>query len=105
MTTFDEREKAFEKRFALEQDRIFLARAYAAKALGERAAKLLGLTGEEAGSYIQSVRALSASESNLAVVFDKVLRDLEGRGVKVGVEELHQVWEKARADAMTTGPS
>ena len=43
MTTFDERERALEKKFALEQDRVFLARAHATKVIGEWAAKRLGL--------------------------------------------------------------
>jgi hypothetical protein len=100
MTTFNEREKAFETKFALEQDRIFFARAYAAKVLGEWAAKRLGLIGEEAANYLQSVRNLNVSASNVSVVFEKVLKDLEERGLKVHIDELHHVWEQARADAM-----
>jgi len=102
MTIFDEREKASEKKFALEQDRVFLARAHATKVLGEWAAKRLGLPSEEAASYIQSVRTLYVSSYNPSVIFDKILRDLEAEGVKVRAEELQQTWEKARADAMTT---
>ena len=44
MTTFDDRERGFEKRFALDQDQEFKAHARRNRALGEWAAGLMGLT-------------------------------------------------------------
>ena len=46
MTTFDERENAFEAKFALDNDLQFKAEALRNKLIGLWAADLLGLAGE-----------------------------------------------------------
>ena len=43
MTTFDEREQGFERKFALEQEQEFKATARRNRLLGEWAAELMGL--------------------------------------------------------------
>jgi hypothetical protein len=55
MSTFDERETAYEAKFVLDADMQFRADARANKLLGLWAAALLGKTGEEAEAYAQEV--------------------------------------------------
>ena len=45
MTTFNEREQGFEKKFALDQEQEFKAHARRNRALGQWAAGLMGLEG------------------------------------------------------------
>ena len=51
MTTFDDREKGFETKFALDQDQEFRAMARRNKLLGLWVAELLGKTGADAEAY------------------------------------------------------
>ena len=80
MTTFDERERAFEKRFSIDQEFKFKAHARCNKLLAEWAAGKLGLSGPEVGDYIKAVVKADLAESRDGA-FDKVRRDLESKGV------------------------
>ncbi len=53
MTTFDDREQAFEKKFALDQDLKFRAEAKRNKLLAEWAAAKLGIMGAALEDYVQ----------------------------------------------------
>ena len=53
MTTFDEREKGFEKKFALDADQEFKAAARRNRLLGEWAAAKMGL--ESVDEYVRAV--------------------------------------------------
>ena len=62
MTTFDDREKAFEDKFAHDAVLAFQAKARRTTKLGQWAADTLGLTGAEVDAYIQDVRTAGLSE-------------------------------------------
>ena len=55
MTTFDERENAFEAKFAHDEEMQFKAEARCNKLLGLWAAEKLGKSGEEAEAYAKTV--------------------------------------------------
>jgi hypothetical protein len=55
MTTFDERERAFEKKYSMDQEFKFKAKARRNKLVGEWAAAKLGLSGAAVGNYIKKV--------------------------------------------------
>jgi hypothetical protein len=55
MTTFDDRENAFENKFAHDQDMAFRVTARRNKLIGQWAAQKMGLTAEETDSYAKSV--------------------------------------------------
>ena len=55
MTTFDDREQAFEKKFALDQDLKFRAEARRNKLIAEWAAQKLGISGAAVQEYARSV--------------------------------------------------
>ena len=56
MSTFDEREKSYEKKFALDEELKFKSEQRRNKLLGEWAAGKLGLTGPAVEDYIKAVR-------------------------------------------------
>ena len=55
MTTFDDRENAFENKFAHDQDMAFRVTARRNRLIGQWAAEKMGLTAEETDSYAKSV--------------------------------------------------
>ena len=55
MTTFDERERAFEAHFALEQALEFKAIARRDRKVGEWAGKLMGLEAQALSDYADSI--------------------------------------------------
>ncbi|RJL04986.1 DUF1476 domain-containing protein [Paracoccus siganidrum] len=79
MSTFDDRERAYEAKFAHDADLRFKADARRNRLLGEWAAGLLGKEGEEARSYAMSVVTADFQQPGDEDVFQKVAADLEGK--------------------------
>ena len=88
MTTFDEREKAFEKKFAMDQDLKFRAESRRNRLLAEWAAKKLGIMGTALEDYIKAVRKADLAEKGDDDVFRKVKKDFEDKGLKVADSEI-----------------
>jgi hypothetical protein len=76
MTTFDEREAAFERKFILDEEQRFRALARRNRRLGEWAAGKLGKSGEEAAFYAKTVVEADIAEAGDHDVFKKVRADL-----------------------------
>ncbi|WP_271946966.1 DUF1476 domain-containing protein [Ruegeria faecimaris] len=76
MTTFDERENAFEAKFAHDEEMQFKAQARCNKLLGLWAAEKLGKTGNEADEYAKSVVISDLEETGHEDVVRKVSGDL-----------------------------
>ena len=76
MTTFDDRENAFEAKFAHDEEMIFKANARANKKLGLWAAEKLGKTGDEAEAYAKEVIVADFEEAGHEDVVRKVVGDL-----------------------------
>lgn len=76
MSTFDEREQAFEKKFAHDAELLFKAEARRNKLLGLWAADLLGKTGDEAAAYAREVLKADLEEAGEEDVFRKIAGDL-----------------------------
>ena len=55
MTTFDDRERAFESKYARDEEMQFRIIARRNRLLGEWAARLMGLSEEETSSYAKDV--------------------------------------------------
>ncbi len=83
MTTFDQREEGFEKKFALDEEQKFKAEARRNKLLGLWAAEKLGITGDAANSYAKDVIAAEFEAAGDADVVGKLLRDFAAKGVDV----------------------
>ncbi len=76
MSTFDERENAFESKFAHDAEMQFKAEARRNKLLGLWAAELMGKTGDEAAAYATEVIRSDFEEAGDEDVFRKVSGDL-----------------------------
>lgn len=76
MPSFDEREDAFEKKFAHDAEMQFKVEARRNKLLGLWAAELLGKSGEEANAYATEVVKSDFEEAGDDDVFRKVAGDL-----------------------------
>jgi hypothetical protein len=82
MTTFDDRERAFENMYARDQDMQFRIVARRNKLLGHWAAKLMGLTDVEAESYAKDVVRADFEEAGDEDVIRKILGDLTSAGIE-----------------------
>jgi len=76
MTTFDDREHAFEAKFAHDEEMKFRAVARRNKLLGLWAAELMGRTGEAAEAYAREVIKADFEEAGHEDVVRKVSADL-----------------------------
>lgn len=81
MTTFDDRERAFEAKFAHDEEMQFRVMARRNRLLGEWAARQMGLTEAEAESYAKDVVRADFEEAGDEDVIRKVLGDLTAAGV------------------------
>ena len=79
MTTFDDREHAFEAKFAHDADMQFRAEARRNKLVGLWAAELLGKSGDAAAEYAMSVVSADFEEAGIEDVVRKVAADLAGK--------------------------
>ena len=100
MTTYDEREKAFEKKFAIDQDLKFKAEARRNKLLAEWAGAAMGLSATEIEDYVKVVRKADLSEKGDDDVFRKVSQDLAAKGVKVADLDLRKKMNEFLAQAV-----
>ena len=76
MSTFDDRENAFENKFAHDAQMQFRAEARRNKLLGLWAAELMGKTGDAAEAYAREVINADFEEAGDEDVFRKVSGDL-----------------------------
>lgn len=108
MTTFDDREKAFEKKFAHDADLKFKAESRRNKMLAEWAGAKLGHSGAALDDYIKAVRKADLEEKGDDDVFRKVKADLAAKGVAVADTDIRkQMGEflaKAVADLEASKP-
>ena len=85
MTTFDDRERSYEAKFARDADLQFKAEARRNRLLGEWAAELLGKSGEDAKAYALSVVTSDFEEPGDEDVFRKIAADLEGKADEAAI--------------------
>lgn len=79
MTTFDDRERGYESKFAHDANLRFKADARRNRLLGEWAAGLLGKTGDDARAYALTVVTSDFEEPGDEDVFRKLSADLQGK--------------------------
>jgi hypothetical protein len=102
MTTFDDRENAFEAKFAHDSEMQFRAEARRNKLLGLWAASLLGKSEQDAAAYAMEVVSADFEEAGDDDVVRKVVADLAGKAsvedVRAKMQELLPV---AKAQLMS----
>ena len=100
MSTFDERQKSFEKKFAHDEELQFKVSARRNKYIGQWASQILGYNSDQEKEYIQSVIKADFAEAGDDDVFRKVKEDLKDHNIsdediRKKMDELN---EKAKSD-------
>tara|TARA_B100002051_G_scaffold50830_1_gene45933 strand:+ start:535 stop:843 length:309 start_codon:yes stop_codon:yes gene_type:complete len=100
MSSFDEREKSFEKKFARDEELQFKVSARRNKYIGQWASKILGYNADQEKEYIQSVIKADFAEAGDEDVFRKIKQDL--KNYNINEEEIRkkmdELNEKAKSD-------
>ncbi len=99
MTTFNDREKAFEDKYKHDQDLQFKVEVRRNKLLGLWAAELLGLQGAEAEAYAKEVVSADFEEPGDADLVRKVLADLSAKQVDMTEHHLRKKMEELQVEA------
>ena len=81
MSTFDEREKSFEKKFAHDEELQFKVSARRNKYIGQWVSQILGFNSDKEKEYIQSVIKADFAEAGDEDVFRKVKEDLKDNNI------------------------
>ena len=81
MSTFDDREKSFEKKFAHDEELEFKISARKNKYLGQWASQILGYDQEKGKEYIQAVIKSDFEEAGDEDVFRKLKLDLSDHNI------------------------
>ena len=99
MTTFDDRERAFETKFAHDEEMRFRLLARRNKLLGLWAAKLMSLSPAEADSYAMDVVRADFEEAGDEDVIRKLIGDLTAASVEMDDAQIRQQLEFKTAEA------
>ncbi|WP_066796933.1 DUF1476 domain-containing protein [Sphingomonas soli] len=99
MTSFDDREKAFEAKYARDEDMAFRVTARRNKLVGQWAAAKLGLTPEETDAYAKAVVQADFEEAGDEDVIRKVLGDLLAAGVETDDAEVRKALSDQTVEA------
>ena len=89
MTDFNDREAAFETKFARDEEMQFRITARRNKLIGQWAAEKMGLTAAEAGPYATSVVQADFEEAGDEDVVRKLLGDMTAAGVDIDAAAIH----------------
>ena len=99
MTQFDDRERAFEAKFARDEEMQFRVAARRNRLLGQWAARQMGLTDAEAESYAKDVIRSDFEEAGEHDVIRKVLGDLTAAGVDTDEEKVREALRNKEIEA------
>lgn len=88
MTTFDEREAAYEAQFVHEAEMEFVAQASRNKNIGYWAAAIMGKTAEQAVRYAKDIIRVDLEEGGEEAVVHKVAADLRDLRTEERIREL-----------------
>ena len=99
MTQFDDRERAFETKFAHDEEMKFRITARRNKLLGQWAARQMGLNEAETESYAKDVVRSDFEEAGDHDVVRKVLGDLTTAGIEVDEEKVVEAMRNKEIEA------
>jgi hypothetical protein len=99
MSSFEEREKSFERKFQQDQELAFKVRARRDKLLGLWAAGELGLTADAAQHYAQNVLCADLERPGTEDIVDKVTADFAKAGVRHDATRVRVELERCTLEA------
>lgn len=98
MSTFDDRESAFENKFAHDAELEFMAEAQRNKKIAYWAAELLGKSSEEAAGYAKEIIRTDFLEPGAEPVIRKLIEDLGSKADEAAIRaKMDQYLNEARA--------
>lgn len=100
MTSFDDRERAFESQFAREKDLEFRVTARRNKLVGHWAAGLMKMTPEEADAYAKAVVFADFEEAGDEDVIRKLIADLTAAGVAIDDAAVRRALDEQAIEAL-----
>lgn len=101
MTTFDDRENAFENKYAHDEEMKFKATARAHKLTGLWAADVLGKSGDDADAYAIEVVKSDFEEPGHEDVVRKLVADLDGKASEDEIRaKMAEMTAQAQAEIM-----
>ncbi|TDT77582.1 hypothetical protein BDE40_0872 [Litoreibacter halocynthiae] len=102
MTTFDDRENAFETKFAHDAEMQFKAEARRNKLLGLWAADLMGKSGDDAADYAKEVVRADFEEAGDEDVYRKVAGDLGDKATEATIRaKMAELMAEAKSQLLT----
>ena len=99
MTQFDDRERAFEAKFARDEEMQFRIIARRNRLLGEWAARQMGLSDVESDAYAKDVVRADFEEAGDEDVIRKLLGDLTSAGVETNEAAIRDALEHKSVEA------
>ena len=99
MSSFEDRKKSFEKKFAHDQELQFKVSARRNKYLGEWVSQILDYNSDQEKEYIQSVIKADFAEAGYEDVFRKINEDLKDKNISD--EELRKKMDELNEKAKT----
>jgi hypothetical protein len=99
MTTFDDRERAFEQKFARDQELQFKILARRNRLVGKWAAELMKLTDVEADAYAKDIIRADFEEAGDEDVIRKLLGDLTSAGVDIDESRIRDALHEKHVEA------
>lgn len=100
MSSFEQREDAFEKQFAHDAELRFKAEARRDKLLGLWAAEKLGKTGADAEAYAKAVVVADLAEPGDEDVYRKIKADFEAAGIDDSEHRIRRKMQEMLAKAI-----
>ena len=100
MTTFEERQKGFERKFALDEELKFKATARRNRLLGLWAAGEMGIAGDAAQAYAREVVKADLAEPGEEDVFRKIRADFDAKGVNQSDHQIRRMMTDTMGQAI-----
>ncbi len=99
MTDFDDRKRAEEAKFAMDEETAFKLAARRNRLLGEWAAEIMGLTQEETDAYKKAVVQADFEEAGDEDVIRKLLGDLTAADCDISEDDIRTKLEEKAVEA------
>ena len=100
MSKFDDREKAFETKYKMDQEREFKANARRCKLVGLWDAEKMGIEGADAEAYAKEVVVSDFEKPGQDDVVDKVHGDLSAKGLGISRHMVELEMERMMEEAL-----
>ena len=100
MSTFDERKKSFEKKFAHDEELQFKVSARRNKYIGQWVSQILGYNPDQEKNYIQAVIKADFAEAGDEDVFRKIKEDLKNHNIPDEDirNKMNELYDKAKSE-------